>query len=99
MLFREQFEKISVNGCQIPGCKHEDHDVLFIHARCHLEGHVKASYQEEDVLRIVCGKCGQFICDAAIKVAKPYKRCHVRAPLDVSYKKGSGKLEIWCNEC
>lgn len=100
LLFREQFDEMARHGCIMPGCKHEEHEpVVFINSRCHVGAQAEASYQEENCLRLYCGKCNRFIADVAIKAAKGFKRCHVNAPLQISYREGTGVLKIECREC
>jgi hypothetical protein len=52
-------------GCGAPQCSH-DHSVLFLHARCHMQAGVEASYKKETgTLLIVCARCkkavGEFL--------------------------------------
>jgi len=100
LLHREQFDEMARHGCTMPECKHENHEpVIFINSRCHTGAQAEISYEDEDKLRLYCGKCNKYIADVAIKEAKGYKRCHINSPLQISYREGSGILKIECREC
>lgn len=92
-------DKIIDNGCSVPGCKHEHHNQLFLHARCHVDGQTSVAYEKDSVLRVDCGKCGKLICRIDIADKQNIIKCHTEAPLEVEYTKGRHKVRIYCNQC
>ncbi len=67
-LTKIQLDLIAAHGCESPGCNHEGHDTIFMHARCHVRGGVEVSYQRgTGVLQVACAKCHKIIGE--IKVA------------------------------
>jgi hypothetical protein len=76
-------------------------DAFYVRADGSLAGFPENQPLEDapDCLRILCGQCNKHIADVFIKAIKGFKRCHVAAPLEISYEAGSGILKIQCNEC
>jgi len=71
-LTKEDLERMSKAGCQVPGCQHDHPQILYIHARCHLGGRIEVSYTGGDgFLRIACRECGQIIADIAVAEKRP----------------------------
>ena len=70
-LTREALEQLSVGGCQVPDCTHEDHDGRFyFHARCHPQAHAEVSYTAgTGVILIACAKCKRPITAVAVASA------------------------------
>lgn len=61
-LYLEDIEEFVVQGCASLDCKHEGHDRMFVHARCHLGGRIEVSFKFGDnFLTIACGECHQEI--------------------------------------
>lgn len=68
MLTRAKLDEMTAHGCSLPDCRHDDHGVLFLHGRCHMQGRIEVSYRNgSGVLRVGCKECGKLI--ANIRVA------------------------------
>jgi hypothetical protein len=107
MLTREHLDRITVEGCGMPGCE-ENHSTLFLHSRCHIKAGVLAEVCEFDpVIHIVCAKCRGHIGDVALAKKPPAAVvfeteglcCRKWRKHQVSYAHGSGVLVIACAEC
>ncbi len=73
ILTSHELDALFSKGCQIPGCKHENHhpDGLFFNSRCHPKMGVSMLYKNRRI-RLQCRECGKYICDVA--VADPVDR-------------------------
>ena len=68
-LTKLQLDLMAAHGCQTPGCKHEGHDTVFLHGRCHLHAHVEVRYKRgSGILNVACLECHKLIC--RIRVAE-----------------------------
>jgi hypothetical protein len=60
--------------CQVPGCTHQDHAVLFLNSHCHPRQGVECAYvRAERLLRITCIRCKRLIAEVAVA----YSALHV----------------------
>lgn len=67
-LAKPQLDAMAVAGCQVPDCKHEHDNTIFMHARCHPWVKPSVSYKFGDgFLRVECSECGRPVVN--IKVA------------------------------
>lgn len=67
-LTKLQLDLMVAGGCSTPDCKHENHNTLHLHGRCHTHGRIEVSYtQKTGVLCVACAECHQVI--ANVKVA------------------------------
>ena len=72
-LYLEDLNEAMVAGCSTPGCTHEDHDTLFLHAMCHPGASVEVSLKRgEGALLVACGDCHKPV----IQVAVARRRVH-----------------------
>lgn len=66
-LTKSDLDQLSTHGCSNPECT-EDHSILFLHAGCHIDGHLDISYRlGSGILRIACRECGKLV--AMVRVA------------------------------
>jgi hypothetical protein len=50
--------ELNALGCNMPGCDHKDHNVMFLHPNCHAYAGTWASYDKTtDTLTIRCRAC------------------------------------------
>lgn len=56
---------LDVASCQVPGCKHEDHEGLFLHARCHPSAGTRVEYRDGE-LAIRCRTCETLVCKVRV---------------------------------
>lgn len=64
---KRDLDRLAIGGCATPGCTHEDHGTVFLHARCHVRGPIEASYKiGSGTLRIACRVCHTVIADIAV---------------------------------
>jgi len=59
-LTRNALDKAS---CQAPGCKHDNHDGLVLHGRCHVKAPTTVRYWVSGVVEVRCKQCGQKIAE------------------------------------
>ena len=60
-------DQLDVAQCQVPGCTHQDHAVLFLNAHCHPRHGVECAYVREGrLLRITCIRCKRLIAEVAV---------------------------------
>lgn len=58
--------------CATPGCTHEDHSELFLHARCHMNAGLQVSYSlVTGTLKIACLTCDTPIAVVAVAAGEP----------------------------
>jgi len=98
MLNQTDLDRVASKGCQVPGCTHENHNQVYLHARCHIDAQVSAQYVAPDALQISCADCGKFVCRVAVEQTS-IQKCHREAPLEVEYTRGRGTLHVICNFC
>lgn len=60
---KADLDQICLNGCDVPGCDHTDHDgTLFFRGRCHPTGKIDVSYTYgTGKVKVACRECGQNI--------------------------------------
>jgi len=65
-LYIEDLEKMMLEGCSNPDCKHKHHDELFLTGQCH-PGNVNASYTKgSGEIKLTCRQCGNLIVAIAV---------------------------------
>lgn len=94
-------EHLNHAQCERPACKHADHSVLFLNARCHTRGNMV--YPHAGCVQIVCAICQEDICLIAVTDILPSHQlirtpCH-HAIVEVAYHLLEGKLHLNCNQC
>lgn len=53
--------------CAMPGCQHEDHRELYLHARCHPRAGTIARYDMvKGSITILCHKCEKLVAEIAV---------------------------------
>lgn len=62
LIYREDADAAQ---CATPGCNHDVHGPLWLHAACHPEGPLKAHYQA-GVLSVRCLACDKLIGEFAL---------------------------------
>lgn len=68
ILTKIELDLYAANGCQNPGCTHEDHGRIYLNSRCHPGSHQEVRYDRgSGFLSIACGECQKEIC--RVKVA------------------------------
>jgi hypothetical protein len=79
VLFQADLDKITANGCETPGCKHEHDGVLYLNARCHPYSAVSVRYQfGTGILEIVCKECGLPVADISVTPTLPATKQNTR---------------------
>jgi len=57
--------------CQVLGCTHDNHGVLFLHAGCHMRAGTEVSYNlVTGVLTINCKQCKKLIAKILVAMEK-----------------------------
>ncbi len=101
-LNKSDLDRVASQGCQVRGCDHSQHEgQVYLHSRCHMEAQVTAAYcSPADIkeVQVACAGCGAFVCRVKVKEVMPLKKCH-DTPVEVEYTKGSGVLNVKCNQC
>ena len=54
--------------CTVPGCSHQDHDSLFLNARCHPRQGTEVEYRE-GILYIRCQVCKEMVTEILVAPA------------------------------
>lgn len=54
--------------CAVPGCSHQDHESLFLHARCHPKQGTEVEYKE-GILYIRCQVCKKEVTEVLVATA------------------------------
>jgi hypothetical protein len=64
MLTRTQLDRAQ---CSTPGCTHEDHREMFLHAKCHLDAGLTVAYNlATGSMLLRCIECGRPIAEVAV---------------------------------
>ncbi len=63
---RLALDKKVAGGCSIPGCDQCAQEPLYLHAACHLDGEIEASYKN-GVLTIACRECHKPVVSVEVK--------------------------------
>lgn len=103
LLFKEQLDQmaqyVAIHGCQRETCEHKSHEpLIFLRSRCH-DAHVDILYKNDNVLEVSCCECGLLMCRLAVEKPKAITRCHINAPLELSYRLNDGFINLICHEC
>jgi len=68
MIGKLELDLMAAHGCQMPGCKQEGHDIVFLHGRCHLHAPLEVSYKRgSGVLRVACVECHKVIAEIKVE--------------------------------
>ena len=60
-------EQLDASGCEIPDCKHEHDDVLFLNALCHPKARSEVSYNKATGnLKVACAFCKKTVAYIAV---------------------------------
>lgn len=71
LAYKEDLDRLAASGCSRPGCCGDHkHDILFIHARCHMSGGIEVSYSE-GVLHVACAVCHATIVNVPVSSRHP----------------------------
>jgi hypothetical protein len=62
VLYREDIDGLR---CGVAGCSHQEHDGLYLHARCHMNAGTRVYYQA-GVLTVRCRKCEALVAEIAV---------------------------------
>lgn len=95
-------ERWAAAGCATPGCSHDTHDEVYLHARCHPAARVRVTTTTGEV-EVSCLTCSRPVATLSIStepdssLLAQFKCCTHRGK-DARYRPGKGLLEIVCPE-
>lgn len=60
-------EDLATARCANPGCTHEDHTQMFLHAKCHPQGGLDVAYNLiKNALEVSCARCHKPVGEIAV---------------------------------
>ena len=62
-LTRQILDKLT---CQVPGCTHDRHEGLVLHARCHVEAPSTARYWPSGIVEVSCLVCDRLVVEVTL---------------------------------
>jgi hypothetical protein len=69
VLFREEMDQA---GCEVPGCSHEQHSVLYLHSLCHPSAGTRAFYRRgTGLLELQCRVCRREVATVVVAAEHP----------------------------